>query len=297
MEFDLENPLTELEQHQSNTILSLFESESDHMPSADYIRNSKSKDFDVSVRQQAISLILHAQCCSNTDPFLPYLAVNYLDRFISRHKLPQGKQWILKLISISCLSLAAKMMNLEISVDDFQGEDQFIFDSQTIQRMELLILGALEWRLRSITPFSFLHFFMSMFNLQDPPLLKALKARATDILFKSQTDISIIEFKPSIVAASALLIATNVLFPLQFPCFRDTISSCQYVNKERLVDCCTVMQDLVMDDFDMGVRSSSNTPVNVLDRHWSSSSESELTATTETIRSVRSIIRRNTNDF
>ncbi|KAL5709135.1 hypothetical protein ACHQM5_019856 [Ranunculus cassubicifolius] len=58
------------------------------------------------------------------------------------------------------------MMNLEISVGDFEGEDQFIFDSQTIQRMELLILGALEWRLRSITPFSFLHFFMSMFKIR-----------------------------------------------------------------------------------------------------------------------------------
>lgn len=36
---------------------------------------------------------------------------------------------------------------------------KYIFEAKTIQRMELLVLSVLDWRLRSVTPFSFLSFF------------------------------------------------------------------------------------------------------------------------------------------
>ena len=52
--------------------------------------------------------------------------------------------------------------------------------------METLVLGALKWRMRSITPFSFMPLFISLFKLKDPPLTQALKARAVQILFKAQ---------------------------------------------------------------------------------------------------------------
>lgn len=134
-----------------------------------------------------------------------------------------------------------------------QMEEGIIFDSQTIQRMELLILGALNWRMRSITPFAFLHFFLCFFERNDPPLKQSLKARATDLIFKAQNgtslnslsihflkskpdrlvfaEIKILKYKPSIVTASALLSASHELSPMQFPCFLQAISSCPYINK------------------------------------------------------------------
>lgn len=36
---------------------------------------------------------------------------------------------------------------------------KYIFEPRTIRRMELLVLGVLDWRLRSITPFSFIGYF------------------------------------------------------------------------------------------------------------------------------------------
>lgn len=66
-----------------------------------------------------------------------------------------------------------------------QAEEGFIFDAQTINRMEFLILDTLDWRMRSITPFAFVHFFVSSFELKDPPLAQALKGRATEIIFKA----------------------------------------------------------------------------------------------------------------
>ncbi|XWS63351.1 hypothetical protein CRYUN_Cryun06bG0088400 [Craigia yunnanensis] len=238
MEFDLDNPLTNFNDFRpatTTTIPSLFLVESDHMPTENYMKTLKARDLDNSVRREAISSISKFSC--KFGPLLSYLAVNYLDRFLSSQGIPQPKTWVLRLLAISCLSLAAKMKKTEFSLTDFQGDGGFIFDAQTIERMEYLILGALKWRMRSISPFSFISFFVSFFKLKDPPLRRDLKARAVEIIFKAQIDIKFLEFKPSIIAASALLSASHERFPLQFPCFRKAISSCSYVNKVILCPC------------------------------------------------------------
>lgn len=58
MEFDLENPFTSLEEQQSDKIPHLFASESDHMPSQNFIQCLEFADFYASFRQEAVSLIL-----------------------------------------------------------------------------------------------------------------------------------------------------------------------------------------------------------------------------------------------
>lgn len=55
--------------------------------------------------------------------------------------------------------------------------------------MEAVVLGALQWRMRSITPFSFIPYFTNLFNLDDQSLRKVLKDRASEIIFKSQNGI------------------------------------------------------------------------------------------------------------
>lgn len=282
MEFDLENPLTSSQDLHSHAVASLFQAENHHMPSIDYCGSLDSVDCDVSFRRQAISSIL--QMSSSFDPFLSYLAINYLDRFLSRSEMPilqSEKPWILRLLAVSCVSLAAKMKKTEFSLADFQGEGGFIFDSETIMRMEILVLGALKWRMRSVTPFSFISFFISLFKLKDPPLLEALKARVIEIILKSQKEIKLLQFKPSIIAASTLLYACHELFPLQFPCFMTAISNCPYVNKEKMLCCYSAVREMEIKEFDSlyGVVSSSSSPVNVLDRHCLSS-ESEKSHTT-----------------
>ncbi|XVF01883.1 hypothetical protein REPUB_Repub04eG0127000 [Reevesia pubescens] len=280
MDFDLENPLTNLNDlcpASTTTITSLFLLESDHMPTENYLNILKARDLDISVRLEAISSI--SQFSYKFGPFLSYLAVNYLDRFLSSQGIPQPKTWVLRLLAISCVSLAAKMKKTELSLTHLQVDGGFIFDSQTIGRMEYLILGALKWRIRSITPFSFISFFISFFKLKDPPLSQALKARAVEIILKAQIEIKLLEFKPSIIAASALLSASLELFPLQFCCYRKAISSCSYLNKENMLKCYNSMQEVAKEGYEsvFDMVSSSNTPVNVLDQHFSSS-ESEITS-------------------
>lgn len=63
-----------------------------------------------------------------------------------------------------------------------------IFDAQMIERMENVILGALKWRMRSVTPFSFFAFLLSLFDLKEDCLVlkHSLKSQATDLTFNLQ---------------------------------------------------------------------------------------------------------------
>ncbi|XP_028805351.1 putative cyclin-D6-1 [Neltuma alba] len=235
MEFDLEDPLASFEEQQNCSISELFACESDHMPTQNCI----------SFRCEAVSLISQVQFSSNLDPLGTYLAINYLDRFVSRREIKKGKPWFLRLIVISCLSLASKMTNTPFPISDLQIEG-CMFEAGTIQKMENLILGALEWRMRSITPFSFLHFFISLaeIELKDPSSKQALKERASEIIFNAHYDIKFVGFKPSTVAASALICASGELFPQQFSTVRASIVACDYIDEDTVSRCFSLMQEM-----------------------------------------------------
>ncbi|KAK5792086.1 putative cyclin-D6-1 [Gossypium arboreum] len=273
--FDLEDPFTTLKQHQFDTISTIFSSESDHMPCLNYLQCLKTSDFHVSFRQEAMSLVFQAQYCCNLDPYTPYLAVTYMDRFISKQEIPQGNPWVLRLLVIACISLAAKMKDIHFCYSNFQREEGFIFDASTIQRMELLVLDALNWRMRTITPFSFICFFISLFELKDPPLIQALKDRATHIIFQAGNETNLLEFKPSTIAASALLMASHELLPLQFPSFKASILCCEFVNEEKLLICFNAVMEMVINEMDTISTSSTVTPISVLDCHCNKS-ETEM---------------------
>nr|XP_028966248.1 putative cyclin-D6-1 [Malus domestica] len=278
----------DLQEHNSDTIPDLFASENYHMPSQNFLNSSKHTDFYFTFRLKAISRFLQVQYSCSLDSFIPYLAINYLDRFVSKCDIPQGKPWVSRLVEVSCLSLAAKMKNTPFSYFDFQRGEGFVFDVQTVRKMELLILNTLDWRMRSITPFSFLHFFLSSLDLNDRPFTQALRNRASDIIFNAHNEIKFVEFKPSIIAAAAVLSTCHELLPPKFPPFQASLSSFQYVNKESLIKCFNFMQEMVENER-LDTMSCTRTPVSVLD-HRLTIFQSENTisnvATTTTYTSV-----------
>lgn len=70
---------------------------------------------------------------------------------------------------MACLSLAAKMEECKVPLlEDFPMEDYY-FEGKVIQRMEVLVLNSLEWEMNLITPFHFLHYFISKFWDKNPP--------------------------------------------------------------------------------------------------------------------------------
>jgi cyclin D5 len=87
----------------------------------------------------------------------------------SSNVVQSEKLWAIRLLSVACLSLAAKMEEVKVPMlSEFPLQD-YNFGSRVIQRMELLVLSTLEWRMCSISPFDFLHFFITKLCKEPPP--------------------------------------------------------------------------------------------------------------------------------
>ncbi|TVU38445.1 hypothetical protein EJB05_11816 [Eragrostis curvula] len=293
-EFDLENPFTS---PADEPIASLLEAEAEHSPSVSAAASA--------ARRAAVGFISKVRFGSELagHPRVAYLALNYVDRYLSKRQLPFEQQpWAPRLLAISCLSLAAKMQRVPaFSLADIQRDEQFMLDEANVRRMERVVLGALEWRTRSVTPLAFLDFFLSA--CYPPPLhtpqVDAVKARAVDLLLRSQPgtfaahaippsctnamawhprpkQVKMAEFSPSVAAAASLLAATGEIAAGNLPAFQAGVAACPFVNSEKLQACGEVMAAAC------GVgpgrsAASGDTPVTVLGPAPSASSESDWT--------------------
>ncbi|CAN1188702.1 CYCD4-1 [Linum perenne] len=228
----------------------MIEKEGQHMPNADYVKRLKNGDLDLTARKQTIDWIAKVQAHFGFGPLCLYLSINYLDRFLSAYKLPKGKAWMMQLVGVACLSLAAKMEETEVplSLDLQVGEAKYVFEARTIQRMELLILSKLGWRMQAITPFSFLDNFFNriMMNNGETPST-SLITLSIQLILATIKGIDLLEYRSSEIAAAVVSIAvvgeetTTVEPQQQHP---SILLLSQYVKKEKVLKCIELIKDL-----------------------------------------------------
>jgi len=255
----------------------LVQRETHYMPPEDYLQRLRNRTLDVNARREAVGWILKVSSFYDFEPPTAYLSVNYLDRFLSMRRMPQGvKAWMIQLMAVACLSLAVKMEETQVPFPtDLQREDsRFIFDARTIQRMELLILSTLQWGMRSITPFSFIDYFAyravqgNGHGHDAPP--KALISRAVELILSTTKEIDFMEYKPSTIAAAALLCAAEEVVPLQAVHYKRALSSSiTDVDKDKMFGCYNLIQEIIIEEgfywTPVSLLSTDKTPVGVLD--------------------------------
>ncbi|KAL1355242.1 cyclin-D1-1 [Arachis duranensis] len=247
-DFDsLSPPLPPMEEEES--IAGFLEDEQNFVPGFEYLTRFQSHSLDASAREESVAWILKVQAYYGFQPLTAYLSVNYMDRFLNSRQLPQTNGWPLQLLSIACLSLAAKMEEpLVPSLLDLQVEGaKYIFEPRTIQRMELLVLGVLDWRLRSVTPFSFLGFFACKLD-STGTFTRFLISRATQIILSNIQEASFLAYWPSCIAATAILCAANEIPNWSLVKPEHAESWCQGLRKEKIRGCYQLMQELLVID-------------------------------------------------
>ncbi|KAL6645625.1 hypothetical protein ACP70R_017233 [Stipagrostis hirtigluma subsp. patula] len=116
-----------------------------------------------------------------------------------------GKEWALHLLAVACLSLAAKVEEQRVPVlSEFRPDDDF--DSASILRMELLVLSTLQWRMITVTPFSYISCFAARFR---PDERRAIIMRAVECIFAAIKGMSSVEYQPSTIAVASILVARS----------------------------------------------------------------------------------------
>ncbi|KAF9687537.1 hypothetical protein SADUNF_Sadunf02G0103800 [Salix dunnii] len=128
-------------------------------------------------RSEAVEWILKVNVHYAFTAVTAILAVNYLDRFLLGVHLEKDKPWMAQLAAVACLSLAAKVEETQVPLLlDFQVEDSnYVFEAKTIQRMEILVLSTLKWKMNPVTAISFLDHITRRLGLRDYLCLEFLK--------------------------------------------------------------------------------------------------------------------------
>ncbi|XP_058776847.1 cyclin-D1-1-like isoform X2 [Vicia villosa] len=163
--------------------------------------------------------------------------------------LKQSNGWPLQLLSVASLSLAAKMEETLVpSLLDLQVEGaKYIFEPRTIRRMELLVLSVLDWRLRSVTPFSFLSFFAC--KLDSTGIFTGfLISRATQIILSHIQEANFLAYWPSCIAAAAILYAANEIPNWSQVEPEHAETWCEGLRKEKIKGCYRLMEELMIDN-------------------------------------------------
>ncbi|KAL4203630.1 hypothetical protein AMTRI_Chr01g104860 [Amborella trichopoda] len=226
-------------------IASLISQETHFTPKEDYLFKLQSGNVNVSARNDAVDWIYKVHGHYNFAPLTACLSVNYLDRFLSEYELPQGKVWMVQLLSVACLSLAAKMEETDVPLSlDLQvsEETKFVFEARTIQKMELLLLTTLKWRMNAITPFSFIDHFIFRTNPENP-IPKSLISRSTQLILKISRGIEFLEFRPSELASAVAIFVSREIQPAVD--FHDAMDSCSpLINKEKVSKCYELIEEI-----------------------------------------------------
>ncbi|KAI3515053.1 hypothetical protein L1887_13802 [Cichorium endivia] len=68
-----------------------------------------------------------------------------------------------------------------LTLDLQVGRSKFVFEAKTIQKMDLLVLTTLKWRMQAVTPFSFIDDFLGIVN-GGQPTSKSTILRSTQLI-------------------------------------------------------------------------------------------------------------------
>ncbi|KAL1183444.1 hypothetical protein V6Z11_A02G183200 [Gossypium hirsutum] len=200
----------------------------------------------VLARKQALGLFFKVKEHYGFNALTMVLAVNYFDRFISSLKLQQDNPWMSQLAAVACLSLAAKVEEAQVPLLlDLQVEESdYVFDSKTIQRMELLVLSTLQWRMNPITPISFFNHITSRLGLKSHLHFQFLHS-CEHLLLLVITDSRFMLYIPSILAAATMLHVIKDIEPCHYVEYQKQLIGVLKICEDEVNSCYELISELL----------------------------------------------------
>ncbi|CAF2018488.1 hypothetical protein HID58_077549 [Brassica napus] len=160
-------------------------------------------EFKSLCRENALGWIFRVKGYYGFSSLTALLAVNYFDRFITSRKFQTDKPWMSQLTAVACLSLAAKVEEIRVPLllDLQVGEARYVFEAKTIQRMELLILSTLQWRMHPVTPISFFDHIIRRYSFNSHEFF----SRCESLLLSIVHDSRFLSYTPSVLATAIMV--------------------------------------------------------------------------------------------
>ncbi|OIV91105.1 hypothetical protein TanjilG_30327 [Lupinus angustifolius] len=177
------------------------------------------------------------------------LAVTYFDRFISTFHFQKEKPWMIQLVAVTCISLAAKVEETQVPLLlDLQVQDtKYVFEAKTIQRMELLVLSTLKWKMYPVTPLSFLDHIIRRLGLKTNLHWEFLR-RCEHLLLSVLLDSRFVGCLPSVLATATMLHVIDQIEHKDGVEYKNQLLSVLKISKEKVDECYNAILHLNLKD-------------------------------------------------
>uniref|UniRef100_A0A1J3JRW4 Cyclin-D5-1 n=1 Tax=Noccaea caerulescens TaxID=107243 RepID=A0A1J3JRW4_NOCCA len=143
-----------------------------------------------------------------------YIAISYFDLFLERRfiGLQRDETWAIRLLSVACLSLAAKMEERIVpGLSQYPQDQDFVFKPDVIRKTELMILSTLDWKMNLITPFHYLNYFVAKISQEHNQSVSKdlVLLRSSESLLALTKEISFTDYRQFVVAAATAMLASS----------------------------------------------------------------------------------------
>ncbi|XP_076955108.1 cyclin-D3-3-like [Bidens hawaiensis] len=201
-------------------------------------------------RRDTVELILSVVSHYSFSPLTAVLAVNYLDRFLETFEGfddTEKKPWMTQLAAVSCISLAAKVeeTHVPLLLDLQLDGSKYMFEAKTIQKMEMLILSTLKWRMNPVTPLSFLDYITRRLGLINYLSFEFIK-RCECLLLCFLPDDRYRCYLPSVIATATMVHVINSVEPCIGVEYQAQLLGILGINKEVVEECCKDIREVTL---------------------------------------------------
>ncbi|KAK6916368.1 Cyclin, C-terminal domain [Dillenia turbinata] len=224
--------------------LRLLEMDQGNRPISNYMEVIQ-KDLTAKMREILIDWLVEVAGEYRLTSDTLYLAVSFIDRFLSSHAISRGR---LQLLGVSCMLVAAKYEETcTPHVEDFCYITDNTYTKDEVVDMEEKVLKFLNHDMGTPTIKTFLRSFSRAVQDSDQHVDLHFEFLACYLAELSLVDYKCLRFLPSIVAASAIFLANFTLQPMLHP-WNLVLKSCSGYRPAELKDCVLAMHDLQLDE-------------------------------------------------
>ncbi|XP_022766465.1 cyclin-D3-1-like [Durio zibethinus] len=196
-------------------------------------------------RREAVEWMLKVNAHYSFSALTAVLAVNYLDRFLFSFRFQTEKPGMTQLAAVACLSLAAKVEETQVPLLlDLQVEEsRYVFEAKTIQRMEILVLSTLQWKMNPVTPLSFLDYIARRLGLKHH-FCWAFLRRCDRILLSVISDSRFMCYLPSVLATATILRVVDSVEPNLRVEYQNQLLGILGIDQDKVDECCKLIIEL-----------------------------------------------------
>ncbi|XP_076915902.1 cyclin-D3-1-like [Bidens hawaiensis] len=212
-------------------------------------------------RKEAVAWILKVKACYGFTPLTAILAIDYLDRFLSGLHFQNNKPWMIQLVAVSCLSLAAKVQETHVPLlINLQVVDtKFLFEAKNIQKMELLVMSTLKWRMNPVTPISFLDHIVRRLRLLSSHVHWDFFKKCEAMILYLVSDSRFVSYKPSVLATATMLCVVDKIDPTNSIGYKSQLLDLLKTTKDNINECYELVMDISCDNHNKRKRDGNET--------------------------------------